>query len=380
MPAIYLDNNATTRPAPAVLQAMHTCQTRNFGNASSVHALGQAARHAVETAREQLAALIQARARDVAWTSGGTESDRVAIAGLCRATPQKRRIVTTAVEHAAVRDYLRQLESDGFEIVRIPVNASGDLDLTAFAEALNNETALASVMLANNETGVIFPIREIAELTGECGVPLHVDAIQAAGRMPIDVNSLGAQLVSLSAHKMHGIKGAGALWFSEGTRFVCPFSGARSAPFLRSGTENVPAIVGFGAAAQLAIEQMSDMLRVAELRDMLENAIVARCDKAAIAGRRETRIANTTTICFDGLEAEAIVIGLSERNVYVSSGSACSSGSIEPSHVLQAMDLPPGHTRGAIRFSLSRETTREEIAETIEHVCDVVGRLAAFAG
>lgn len=350
-----------------------------FGNASSIHAMGQKARHAVESAREAVASLVGAGTEAIAFTGSGTESDRLAIAGLLAASPEKRRIVTTAVEHSAVLDYCRRLDATGYSVVRVGVNSDGVLDLDRLADALSTETALVSLMLANNETGVIFPVREVAELARARGIPVHVDAVQGPGRLPMDVKALAADLVSLSAHKIHGPKGAGALWIRPGTRFVCPFSGARAARDIRQGTENVPAIVGFGAAARAAGEALAEMPRIAALRDRLEETILGADGRATIAGAGAKRIANTSTICFGGLEAEAILIGLSERGVYVSSGSACSSGSIEPSHVLQAMGLPSELTRGAIRFSLSRDTTEDEVATAIECVKDVVGRLRAFA-
>lgn len=380
MAGIYLDSNATTRPDPAVVEAMQPFLEASFGNPSSVHSKGQAARHAVEKARESVAALINATPETIAFTATGTHSDRMAIAGLLGASPGKHRIVTTAVEHSAVLHHCRYLESKGYDVVRVGVDHAGHLDLDAFAEALNDETALASVMLANNETGVIFPIREVAQMAASRGIPLHVDAVQAAGKLPIDVATLdGVQLVSLSAHKIHGSQGAGALWIRGGTRFVCPFTGARTARDIRVGTENVPAIVGFGVAADLSRRCLEAMPRVGKLRDQLELGILAKNENAVVAGDRARRTANTTTICFGGLIAEGILIGLSERGVFVSSGSACSSGSIEPSHVLQAMGLPQRQTLGAVRFSLSRETTSEEIANAIEHVNVVVGRLQVFA-
>lgn len=379
MPTIYLDNNATTRLAPAASEAMRRYFGDDFGNAASVHAMGQTARHAVEAAREAVASLIGAQPDQVAFTGSGTDSDRLAIAGVLAASPDKKRIVTTAVEHAAIREYCGQLASHGFDVVQVGVDSLGNLDLNALEDSLTTQTALVSVMLANNETGVVFPTRDIAELTRDRGIPFHVDAIQGPGRIAMDVESLGADLVSLSAHKIHGPKGVGGLWIRSGTRFRCPFSGGRHARALRQGTENVPAIVGFGASARLVAASLQAMDNVTERRNRLEDGILSNNDGASIAGDRERRIGNTTTICFEGLEAEAILIGLSERGVYASSGSACSSGSIEPSHVLQAMGLRPEQTRGAIRFSLSRETTDDEIDRAMECVNEVVGRLKQFA-
>jgi len=378
MNAVYLDNNATTRPAPAVIEAMTAILAENYGNAASVHAMGQRARHAIETAREDIASLISANAADIALTASGTAADRLAISGLVAAAADKRRIVTTTVEHKAILDPCRRLAADGCDVVRVGVDSGGALDLDQLSDALSPETAAVSVMLANSETGVLFPLSEVAKLTRSRGIPLHVDAIQAIGRVPVDVASLGADVVSLSAHKTHGPKGVGALWIRPGVRFVCPQTGARSARDLRDGTENTAAIVGFGAAARLAHSGIASMPDVAARRDRLEDAILASDHDATIAGDRSRRIPNTTTICFRGLEAEAILIGLSERGVYVSSGSACASGSIEPSHVLLAMGLPMEVARGAIRFSLSRDTTDEEIDAAIHHVREVVGRLRAF--
>ncbi|MCA9257066.1 MAG: cysteine desulfurase [Phycisphaerales bacterium] len=379
MSAIYLDNNATTRPAPAVIDAMAAILAENYGNAASIHAMGQRARHAIETAREQIASLIGADGADIALTASGTASDRQAIGGLVAAAKHKPRIVTTAVEHRAVLEPCRRLAAEGCDVVHVRVDAGGALDIDQLSDALTPETAAASVMLANSETGVLFPLPEIARLTRSRGIPLHVDAIQAIGRIPIDVGELGADVVSLSAHKAHGPKGVGAMWIRPGVRFICPQTGARTARDLRDGTENTPAIVGFGVAAGLAGSEIAAMRQVAARRDRLEDAILAADNDAIVAGDRSRRIPNTSAICFRGLEAEAILIGLSECGVYVSSGSACASGSIEPSHVLLAMGLPMDVARGAIRFSLSRETTDEEIDAAVHHVREVVGRLRAFA-
>lgn len=378
MRTIYLDNNATTRVDPAVAAAMAPFQAETFANPSSVHAAGQAARHAVEIAREEIANFIGAGTDQLVLTANGTDADQFAIAGILRAHPGKRRLVTTAVEHAAVLDVCRNLEKRDYDVHYCGVDSNGRIDLDQFRDALTPETALATVMFANNETGVTYPIREIAAIARERGVPLFVDAIQAAGRLPINVDQLGVDLLSVSAHKIHGSKGAGTLWIRPGVRFECPMTGARSIRNIRRGTENVPAIVGFGAAATLAAARMNEMSGIATLRDQLETRIVDQNPDAVIVGRSSDRIANTTTICFPGIEAEAIVIGLSERGVCVSSGAACSSGSIEPSHVLTAMGLPMEQVRGAIRFSLSCDTTADEIERTVECVNDVITRLWSF--
>jgi len=379
MQMIYLDNNATTRPAPEVPAAMAPFWREQFGNPSSLHLAGQAARHAVETAREQVAALIGARPRQIVFTSGGTESDNLAILGALAAQPTRRHLVTTAVEHSAVFDLCRRLAGQGYRVTYVPVNGGGHLDLDALSAAIDDETAIVSVMHANNETGVIFPVEQVAEITRARRVPLHVDAVQTVGKMPFDVAAIGAQLVTLSAHKMHGPKGAGALYVGRGARLRGMLAGGHQERDLRPGTENVAAIVGFGKAAELAAARVRENgHEVAALRDRLEAGIVERVPGAHVIGDPSRRIGNTTNVAFEGLEAEAILIALSEQGVCASSGSACSSGSLEPSHVLQAMGIDPRIAHGAIRFSLSHETTPAEVDRALAIVPAVVQRLAAM--
>ncbi len=376
---IYLDNNSTTRLADQVFQVMEPYLREQYGNASSLHLMGQAARHAVETAREQVARLIGARPRQVVFTSGGTEADNLAILGTLAAYPTKRHLVTTAVEHLAVHSLCQRLESQGYRVTYINVDSAGHLDLEAFAEALDEETALASVMHANNETGVIFPIREVAEITAARGVPLHVDAVQTLGKLPIDVAALGANLVSFSAHKMHGPKGVGALYVGRGARLRSQLVGGHQERDIRPGTENVAAIVGLGAAAELAGRRLKDGLSsVAALRDRLEAGILEQVNFAHVIGDGQPRTVNTSNICFESLAAEAILVTLSEQGVCTSSGSACSSGSLEPSHVLKAMGIEERIAHGAVRFSLSHETTEEEVDQALEIVPRVVHRLASI--
>jgi cysteine desulfurase len=376
---IYLDNNSTTRVADQVLQVMEPYLGEQYGNASSLHLMGQAARHAVETAREQVARLIGARPRQMVFTSGGTEADNLAILGTLAAYPTKRHLVTTAVEHLAVHSLCQRLESQGYRVTYVNVDSAGHLDLEAFAEALDEETALASVMHANNETGVIFPIREVAEITAARGVPLHADAVQTLGKLPIDVAALGANMVSFSAHKMHGPKGAGALYVGRGTRLRSQLVGGHQERDIRPGTENVAAIVGFGAAAELAGRRLKDGLSsVAALRDRLESGLLERVNFAHVIGDGQQRTVNTSNICFESLAAEAILVTLSEQGVCASSGSACSSGSLEPSHVLKAMGIKEHIAHGAVRFSLSHETTVEEVDQALEIVPRVVHRLASI--
>ncbi len=376
METIYLDNNATTRPATEVVAAMEPYLREQYGNPSSLHRAGQAARNAIESAREHVAGLIGARAREIIFTSGGTEADNLAILGALEAGAGKKHVVTSAVEHVAVHSVCTRLAGRGHRVTFVGVDRQGRLDLEEFEAALDEETALASVMYANNETGVIFSIRRVAEIAAGRGVPLHVDAVQAAGKIEIDVKSLGAGAMSLSAHKMHGPKGVGALYVGPGFRIRGQLVGGHQERDLRPGTENVAAIVGFGAAAELARSRLQECAaHVAALRDRLEGRLLARVRGAQRIGDPEARICNTTKIGFDGLEAEAILIGLSERGVCASSGSACSSGALEPSHVLAAMKIPERIARGAVRFSLSAETTEAEVDRAVEIVAEVVERL-----
>lgn len=378
MRTLYLDNNSTTPVAPEVVAAMQPVWRETFGNPSSLHRAGQAARHAVETAREKVAALIGAKPREIVFTSGGTEADNLAIRGTLAAYPTRKHLVTTAVEHEAVLSLCRLLETRGFRVTCLGVDAGGRLDLDRLADAVGDDTALVSVMYANNETGVIFPIPEVAEICRGKGIPLHVDAVQAAGKLPIDVSALGAQLVSLSAHKMHGPKGVGALYVGKGARLRGTQIGGHQERDIRPGTENVSGIVGFGEAARLAAARLAGdyATRVAGMRDRLESAVLERVPFAAVNGDRASRTVNTTNIGFAGISAEAILVALSERGVCASSGAACSSGSMEPSHVLQAMGIDPRVAHGAIRFSLSHETTETEIDEAVGIIVDVTKRLA----
>lgn len=377
---IYLDNNATTRLADEVLEAMTLFWREQYGNPSSLHLAGQAARHAIEQARSQVASLIHAKSRDIVFTSGGTEADNLAILGMLDAQPAKRHIVTTGVEHVAVLSLCDRLASRGYHVTTVPVDGQGRLDPAGFECALTDETALAAVMYANNETGVIFPINEIARIATNRGVPLHVDAVQAAGRCAIDVQAAPVATLALSAHKIHGPKGVGALYVAPRTRLRSQLVGGHQERDLRPGTENVAGIVGFGRAAELAQASIeNDVDGVCALRDRLERGILNRIDSARVLGDITRRVANTTNIAFEGLEAEALLIGLSQRELCASSGSACSSGALEPSHVLRAMNVPAQLAQGAIRFSLSRYSTESEIDDAIDIIAEVVGHLARLS-
>jgi cysteine desulfurase len=380
MGVIFLDNNATTRPDVQVVDAMARCAREVYGNASSLHVVGQSARHAIEEARAHVANLIGARPREIVFTSGGTESDNLAILGTLAAYPARRHVVTTAVEHLAVHSLCQRLAGEGVEVTFVGVDSLGRLNMGELERAIRHDTALVSVMHANNETGVIFPVGQVAALGRARGVPVHVDAVQTAGRMPVDVREMGASLVSISAHKMHGPKGAGALYVSPGTRLRGQLAGGHQERDLRPGTENVAAIVGFGVAAGLAgLELAAGMERVRSQRDRLEKGLLERLPFSRVNGDCAMRVPGTCNIAFTGLEAEAILIAMSQEGVCASAGSACSSGALEPSHVLAAMGLPDAVARGSIRLSLARNTTDEEIDSALSIIPRVVSKLKALA-
>lgn len=379
MTLIYLDNNATTMTDPRVCEAMLPLLGEQYANPSSVHHFGQQARHLVETAREQVAASLGARARQIVFTGSGTEANNLAIRGVLAARTGKRHVVTTAVEHDSVLRPAQQLEREGYRVTYVGVDRQGHFDLAEFEETLTDETALASVMHANNETGVIFPIEQIGLIAADKGVPLHVDATQTVGKMPVDVANLPVQLLTLAAHKFHGPKGVGALCIRRGIRLHPQVVGGHQEHDLRAGTENVPGIVGTGIALQLAIEHLDDeSARVRWMRDRFERAILDRVPIAHVVGDRDTRLPNTSNIGFEALGAEAILMLLSKHEVCASSGSACSSGSLDPSHVLAAMGIDERIAHGAIRFSLSRFTTNDEIDRAIEIVPQVIERLQSL--
>lgn len=373
---IYFDNNATTMLDPRALDAMLPYLREQYANPSSVHHFGQQARHAVETAREQVATAIGAVPRQIVFTGGGTEASDLAIRGLLATRPTKRRFVTTSVEHDSVLRLADQLAAEGYEVVRLGVDALGRLDLAAFEAALTEETALVSVMHANNETGVIFPVERIAELAAARGVPVHVDATQTVGKLPVDIRKLPVSLLTMAAHKFHGPKGVGVLCVGRRVKVRPQLVGGHQEKDLRAGTENVPGIVGTGVALQLAVQHLDEEnTRVRAMRGRLEAGILERVPACRVNGDREQRLPNTTSISFEGLEAEAILMLLSNEGLCASSGSACSSGSLEPSHVLQAMGIDPVVAHGAIRFSLSRFNTEAEVDQALEIVPGVIGRL-----
>ena len=373
----YFDHNATTPVAPEVLQAMEPCFAEVYGNASSIHYFGQQAKLVVERARRQVAALLNARPQEIVFTSGGTEANNLAILGFLRhADPGRRHVITTAIEHPSVLDACRQRQREGAEVTFLRPGSNGVVSPDDIRAALRPETALVSVMHANNETGAVQPLREIAAMTREAGVTCHADGVQAAGKIPVDVRELGVDLYSLSAHKIYGPKGAGALFVRRGTRLGPVLFGGHHERDRRAGTENVPGIAGLGAAAELAHRNLAaESKRLAALRDRLEQGLLARLDAAGVNGGGAPRVPNTTNLYFDYVEGESLVIALDLKGLAVSTGAACSSGSVEPSHVLTAMGLRPDRARASLRFSLGRRNTPEQVEELMAVVEEAVVRL-----
>jgi cysteine desulfurase len=375
MDSIYLDNNATTKPAPQVVEAMLPYLTEWYGNPSSVHRFGQRSRQAIDEARSQIATAIGCADSELLFTGGGTEAVNTAIRGILASRGPRKRIVTSTVEHSATRELCAQLVKEGAEVTEVPVDHAGALDLEGLRDAINDDTALVTLMWANNETGVLFPVSEIAKICRERRVPFHCDGTQAVGKIPVNVADVQMDAMTLASHKFHGPKGVGALFVRRGLRMRPLLIGGPQERNRRGGTENVPGIIGMGKAAELAVAALPKMQGVAELRDRLEREILSGIEDTHVNGRTDQRLPNTTNIGFARLEAEAILLLLSEKGVYASAGAACSSGSLEPSHVLKAMKIDDRVAHGAIRFSLSRYTTVEEIDRTLEVLPRVIARL-----
>lgn len=378
----YLDNNATTRPDPRVVEAMIPFLTEQFGNPSSMHAFGAGVGAAMREARARVQALLGAAFdHEILFMSGATEANNTAILSTLRANPGRRAVVTSSVEHHAVLTVLEHLgKTEGVEVRVVPVDNQGRLDIEAYRKALGPDVALVSLMWANNETGVINPIPELASLAKEVGAVFHTDAVQAVGKVPVSVAGGDIDLLSLSAHKFHGPKGIGALYVRKGTRFRPILRGGGQERGRRAGTENVPGIVGMGVAALLAGEAVYGATpRIQALRDRLEAGLLAAVPRCFAVGGEAERVPNTSTIAFEYIEGEAILLLLNKAGIAASSGSACTSGSLEPSHVLRAMDVPFTAAHGAIRFSLSRETTGSEVDHVIATVPPIVERLRSFS-
>ncbi|WP_439360210.1 aminotransferase class V-fold PLP-dependent enzyme [Bradyrhizobium sp. DASA03007] len=376
---IYLDNNATTRTDPSVVQAMLPFFTEQFGNASSTHAFGDEVAAALRQARRSLRGLLgNAYDHEIVFTSGGTEANNAAILSALATQEDRDEIVTTSVEHSSVLALTEQLATRGVKTHIVPVDARGRLDVEAFRCALGSRTAIASVMWANNETGTMFPVEFLAGLTREAGALFHTDAVQAIGKERVNLKDSAIDMLSLSAHKLHGPKGIGALYLRKGTKFrplIC--GGWSQERGRRGGTANIPGIVGLGKAAELAAERLEpERVRIGALRDRLEQGILHNGECVAL-GDISNRLANTANIAFDHLEGEAIAHHLNRAGIAVSLGSACNSGSMQPSHVLRAMHVPAWRVRGAVRFSLSRETSLAEVDEVVCAVSDIVARLRA---
>jgi cysteine desulfurase len=374
MRRVYLDNNATTPVLPEVFEAMRPFYLEQFGNASSIHHYGQHARAAVEKARGAVAALLNARPAEIVFTSGGTEADNLGIFGLVQ---RGDHVITSTIEHSAVMNSCKRLEQMGCEVTFVPVNSRGEIDPGDVRAALRPNTRLISVMMANNETGVIQPVEEIGKIAQEADVFFHTDAVQAAGKIAIDVQKIACDALSISGHKIHAPQGTGALFIKKGTLIQPLIYGGSHERQRRAGTENLPGIVGIGKAAELAKQWLgsSGPAEMAAMRDCLQDAVLTAMEGAGVNGLGAPRVPNTTNLWFDHIEGEALVIALDLKGLAVSSGAACSSGAIEPSHVLLAMGLPHQRARASIRVSLGKQTTQDDIDFAIQVIPETVGRL-----
>ena len=376
MKTVYFDNNATTKVAEQVLEEMKPLFCELYGNPSSMHMFGGQIGRKIRRARQLVADLLGCDPAEIIFTSCGTESDNAAIKGTLAAVPHRRKVITSRVEHPAVLTVCRELQNHGYTVVELGVDKQGRLDIAELEEQIDDDTALVTIMYANNETGVVFPIDKIAELVSGRGVVFHTDAVQAIGKVPLDLSRSNIDLLSLSGHKLHGPKGIGVLYVRKGTRMSPFMLGGHQEAGRRAGTENVPGIVGLGKACELAAKNIKDENeKVKRLRDKLENAILEKCPGSQLNGDKENRLPNTSNISFEYIEGEAILLMLDKYGICASSGSACTSGSLEPSHVLRAMGVPFTAAHGSIRFSLSRYNTEEEVDYTIEKIPAIINRL-----
>ncbi|MCD6395816.1 MAG: cysteine desulfurase NifS [Planctomycetes bacterium] len=374
--AVYMDNNATTRVAGEVIEEMTPYLGELYGNPSSMHSFGGQVGKKIGQARERIASLLGCRPEEIIFTSCGTESDNAAIKGTLDMASSKRTVITTRVEHPAVLSTCREMEHHGYNIVEISVDKNGRLNLDELENSLDEDTAIVSVMYANNETGTVFPIERIVSMVKSKGIVFHTDAVQAVGKIPINLAELPIDLLSLSGHKLHAPKGVGVLYVRKGTRLAPFMVGGHQEFGRRAGTENVPSIIALGKACQLAGENIDDEnTRIRKLRDKLEKGILATCPDSRVNGDTQNRLPNTTNISFEYIEGEAILLMLNRFGICASSGSACTSGSLEPSHVLRAMGVPFTAAHGSIRFSLSRYSTEDQVDFVIEKTAPIVNRL-----
>ncbi len=380
MKTIYVDNNATTRVAPEVVEEMSPYFSELYGNPSSMHFFGGQVQTKVEEARERVASLIGARPQEIIFTSCGTESDNTAIMSALESNPEKRHVVTTRVEHPAVKNLVGQLKREGYRVTELPVDRDGLLSMDEVSRVITDDTAIVSVMWANNETGVLFPVEEIAKVAKSRGAIFHTDAVQAVGKIPINLAGSQIDMLSLSGHKLHAPKGIGVIYVRRGTRFSPYIIGGHQEEGRRGGTENVPYIIGMGKACELAANHLEDMnVRVKGLRDKLENGLLGKIPNSIVNGDRGQRLPNTSSISFEYVEGESILLKLSDKGICASSGSACTSGSLEPSHVLRAMGVPFTAAHGSIRFSLSSYNTEEEIDFILKVMPSIIEKLRAIS-
>ena len=378
---IYFDHNATTPVDPAVAETITRVMTGEFGNASSVHHFGQRAKAILDEARSAVAALIAAEPSEIVFTSGGTESDNFALRGVAEALEPtgKRHLIASSIEHEAVLVTLRALARRGWRTTLLPVNQTGIVDPQTLRSAMTDDTVVVSIMHANNEIGTIQPVAELARIAHDRGALFHTDAVQSVGKVPVDVGALDVDFLSLSAHKFNGPKGVGALWIKRGSRVTSILTGGKHERNRRAGTENVPGIAGLGTAAQMAKPKLTgEAARLGALRNRLEEAILATVPGTAINGSREPRVPNTTNISFEAVEAESLLIALDLEGVAVSTGSACSSGTLEPSHVLRAMGLPSPRTQNSIRLSLGAGNTEAEVDFVVSKLPAIVDKLRSL--
>ncbi len=380
---IYMDNNATTRVAPEVFEAMQPYFSDLYGNPSSMHRFGDQVGKAIEVARSQVASILNAKTSEVVFTSCGTESDSTAILCALQASPEKRHIVTSRVEHPAVKNLcesLDRLTGHKHTVTSLPVASDGTIDLKEYEKALTDETAIVSMMWANNETGVIFPIKEMAAIAKSRGILFHTDAVQAVGKVPIDLQDVPVDFLSLSGHKLHAPKGIGVLYVRKGTPYMPFLIGGHQEGGRRGGTENVTGIIGLGRACDLATEMMeTENTKVRALRDKLESGLLKTVSHTILNGHKEDRLPNTTNVSFEYIEGESILLHLDQFGICASSGSACTSGSLEPSHVLRAMGVPFTAAHGSIRFSLSIYNTEDEVDYILEKLPPIIANLRAMS-